>query len=119
MLSANSITLQLCKLFESIVSNIVYSHVEKYIAIEQDGFVKNNLCECTHFVSESLDNKLQVDVIYTDMSKAFDMVNHCILLHKLRNFGICRNLVLMFQSLISNRIHYVEHKGYISARNSR
>ena len=90
------------KLFESILSNIVYSHVEKYIAIEQHGFVKGrstltNLPEFTHFVSESLDNKVQVDVIYTDMSKAFDMVNHCILLHKLRNFGICRNLVLMFQ----------------------
>mgnify|MGYP005983962267 FL=1 len=73
------------KLFECILSSAIYSHVIGNIANEQHGFVKGrstatNLCEFTQFVSTTLDNNMQVDVIYTDLSKAFDSasVNHLV-----------------------------------------
>lgn len=35
-----------------------------------------------------MDNRIQVDAIYTDFSSAFDTVNHKLLLQKLATFGI-------------------------------
>ncbi|XP_063929874.1 uncharacterized protein LOC135142136 [Zophobas morio] len=76
-----SIICNFAKLFETILYNSVYAHVTPMKNDCQHGFVKGrstttNLCEFTQFVSESLEQKYQVDVAYTDLSKAFDKVNH-------------------------------------------
>lgn len=47
-----------------------------------------------HFISDALDKRLQVDVVYTDFSKAFDRVNHYILFMKLEAFGVLNKLLL-------------------------
>ncbi|XP_063915734.1 uncharacterized protein LOC135131813 [Zophobas morio] len=65
------------KLFECIMSDFLYTHCISTIALEQHGFIKGrstltNLCEFTEYVSLALDNRFQVDAIYTDLSKAFD-----------------------------------------------
>ena len=69
------------KLFESIIAYYLYNHVSHCIAVEQHGFMKGrsvntNLCNFTQYISDALDDKRQVDVIYTDISKAFDQVDH-------------------------------------------
>ena len=104
------------KLFETIFSNVIYSHVINYIVPQQHGFVKGkstttNLYEFTQFVSSALDNNFQVDVIYTDLTKAFDRVNHCVLLKKLEMFGFCNDLLLLLRSMIIGRKQYVEYGG--------
>ena len=43
------------------------------------------------FLCEKLDTKYQVDVIYADLSKAFDRVDYRILIQKLQNFGLSSN----------------------------
>ena len=61
---------------------------------------------------DMINNKSTVDVIYLNFSKAFDKVDHCILLHKLRNLGITRRLGLWFFHFLNNRQHYVRiHSG--------
>ena len=107
------------KLFESVLSDIMYSHVRNGIIVEQHGFLKGkstttNLYEFTHFVSQALDKRSQVDVVYTDLSKAFDKVNHCILLRKLDAFGISGNLIKVIKSMLLDRQQYVEYSGYKS-----
>jgi hypothetical protein len=43
-----------------------------------------NLCTITEFLSAALDDRRQVDVIYTDFSSAFDSIDHDILIKKTR-----------------------------------
>ena len=54
-----------------------------------------------------INNKSTVDMIYLDFSKAFDKVDHGILLHKLRDLGITGRLGLWFFHFLNNRQHYV------------
>ena len=49
-----------------------------------------------------------------DFSKAFDKVDHGILLHKLRDLGITGRLGLWFFHFLNNRQHYVRIPGGIS-----
>ena len=53
-------------------------------------------------------------MIYLDFSKAFDKVDHGILLHKLRDLGIIGRLGLWFFHFLNNMQHYVRMPGGIS-----
>ena len=49
--------------------------------------------------------------IFLDLSKAFDMLDHDILLCKLSKFGINNNELQWFKSYLSDRTQYVEFNG--------
>ena len=46
------------------------------------------LLEIIEIWTKSIDEKISVDVIYSDFAKAFDAVSHEELLYKLKNLGI-------------------------------
>ena len=48
-------------------------------------------------------------VIFLDVSKAFDTLNHTILLNKLNHYGIEHCSLKLLESYLSNRLQYVEH----------
>lgn len=73
----------------------------------------NLVCK-TQFISESLDHCGQVDVVYTDFTKAFDRLDHDILLHKLDMYGFSNSLLHLFQSYLQNRYQFVQYRGYCS-----
>ena len=92
-----SITSIICKLFESILTKVIKSHIEaqRLISIEQHGFVSSKACvtyllECQDITTSGLHDRLNLDVLYTDFMKAFDKVSHRKLLHKLSAFLIGR-----------------------------
>lgn len=108
------------KVFEIALYKPIYSHVRNLLTQHQHGFVKGrststNLFHITEFLSTALDNHLQVDVIYTDLSKAFDKLDHNILLSTLSSFGFPPNLVTFFRSYLANRTQYVECHGFKSS----
>jgi hypothetical protein len=86
-----SIICNFSKILESILYKRIYAGVKNYISPHQHGFVERrstltNLAYFSQYVSEAIDSKYQVDVLYTDFQKAFDQIDHFILLRKLELF---------------------------------
>ena len=69
------------------------------------------LVEVLDFIGSQLDNRGQVDVIYLDMSKAFDKVSHCKLLRKLRNYGFGGTLLAWLESYLHDQMQRVTAFG--------
>lgn len=67
-------------------------------------------------LTEALDNNWQLDVVYTDFAKAFDRVNHTLLLYKLANLDFSRSAVKLFESYLSDRWQKVVFNGHVSER---
>lgn len=65
-------------------------------------------------LTESIDAQLQTEVIYTDLSKAFDCVSHPILLKKLATYGIAGSMLDWLESYLKKRNFYVVVGGYTS-----
>lgn len=59
-------------------------------------------------------NREQVDVIYFDMTKAFDKVNHSTLLTKLDSYCLCLTYCQWFKSYLTCRTNYVRVSGSMS-----
>jgi hypothetical protein len=56
----------------------------------------------------------QTDVIYSDFSKAFDSVNHSVLIAKLRLFGLTDPLISWIHSYLINKTQQVKINGFLS-----
>ena len=74
----------------------------------QFGFRKNHstilaLIEVVDTIYENLDNHEYGIGVYLDLQKAFDTVNHEILLYKLNNCGVRGNVHQWFRSYLTNR----------------
>ena len=52
--------------------------------------------------------------IYIDLSKAFDTLDHTILLKKLRHYGIRDTELQLIKNYLSNRYQFTEVNGYKS-----
>ena len=107
------------KILEIILYDHLYAHVNSCLIPEQHGFVSGrssvtNLVIKTQFISEALDQKGQVDVIYTDFSKAFDKLDHNILLYKLQHFSVSSDFLNLITSYFTDRWQYVQVRGHKS-----
>ena len=85
----------------------------------QYGFRKNHstelaAMEVTVKIFENLDKKKLPLAIFLDFSKAFDTIDHDILLHKLSHYGIKDTTLSWFKSYLSNRTQFVQYKDIAS-----
>lgn len=55
-----------------------------------------------------------MDTVFTDFNKAFDSVDHFILIHKLKKIGFCDPLLSWLTSFLINRIQLVKLNQFIS-----
>ena len=78
-------------------------------------YINNYIIEVIDNIYSKLDEQHFVLGIYLDLQKAFDTVNHEILLHKLYNYGICGVAYDWFKSYLSNRQQYTAVEGYASS----
>jgi len=94
------------KTFEHIITSHLQHFCSSLISPCQHGFVKRrstttNLLELTSFVIDGFNKKFKTDIIYTDFSKAFDSVNHSLLLFKLDQLGVPNNLLTWILSYLN------------------
>ena len=85
----------------------------------QHGFLSGRSCLTQllhHFddVLEALINNQDFDSIYLDYAKAFDKVDHKILLMKLNLYGIHPTLTIWIDNFLSNRMQGVIVNGHLS-----
>jgi Reverse transcriptase (RNA-dependent DNA polymerase) len=76
------------KLFEKLVFNVLSPIFPSLIHNDQQSFMmgrssSSNLVSITSLMIDSIEGENQVDVGYTDFSKAFDKVNHSLVSIKL------------------------------------
>ena len=105
---------------ERSVHRAIYSHVSPFLTDWQHGFVRGRSCITQlvlthHMWSKALHAGLQVDAVFLDFAKAFDRVNHKVLLHKLCNFGISGSLLAWCGDYLSNRKQRVVVDGKCSS----
>lgn len=101
-------------IFSKAFEKILYSRISKFvdthclITQNQFGFRKNMstelaLLEQKEYILTQLENKAIVLGIFIDFSKAFDLVNHDVLLKKLWYYGIRGHAAQILQSYLSYR----------------
>ena len=76
--------------------------------------IQTNLLDYTQFINSKLNINSQVDAIYTDFSKAFDMINHNLLLKKLILLKIPNIIIKWIQNYLENRNLAIRIKDTIS-----
>lgn len=83
---------------------------EKYLifADEQKGFRKNKCIDVAIYdflklIITRIDKGLPVQALYMDMTKAFDYVDHKILISKLNAYGVRGNVSDLLESYLTNR----------------
>ena len=117
-----SLTSVISKVLEIIIRKQVSSFIDKkgFLNSTQHGFRSGRSCPSALLnvfddIMHMLDGGGSVDMVYLDFSKAFDKVDHGILLHKLKALGITGNLGMWFYNFLTNRSHFVRLPGGISA----
>jgi len=115
-----ALTNHLTKIFERILKDIV-KHLETNNIVNkiQHGFTKkkstiSQLLNYYQDIITMVENKENVDTVYLDFSKAFDKVDHKILLQKLHQLGIRGKIHRWIKSFLTNRQQRVLVEGFLS-----
>ena len=110
------------KIFERAAYNQLYKYFQnnELFYKHQYGFRTQHSTELASIelidqIFHDLDKKKNPVAIYMDLSKAFDTLDHKILLSKLQYYGIHGIALNWFKNYLSNRKQYVEVNGYKSS----
>ena len=106
--------ISLLSVFDKLLEKLVYSRLDPFFQKHntfykyQFGFRKNHatnnaLTEVMIYIYKSLDEGKDVFGIYIDLKKAFDTVQHKILLYKLQHYGVRELAFQWFESYLSKR----------------
>ena len=110
------------KILEKLIYNRIYSYLDKgdLLSRHQYGFRQNSstvhsLCTIYDQLIKNADDGLYSCCIFLDLTKAFDTVDHAILLNKLDHFFGIRGLPLqLLENYLTNRKQYTKLSHYKS-----
>ena len=106
------------KVMERLIHDQVYDHIREHglLSEAQFGFRKHHstttcILKLLDHIYLNMDKGMMTGVVFLDLKKAFDTVDHEILLHKLISFNLSVESVLWFKSYLSGRRQSVKSKG--------
>ena len=107
------------RLFEKLVHDQVLKHLDKYLYSNQSGFrprhsTEMSLLNTTNQLFLNIDRGQYNIAVFIDLCKAFDTVNHNILLCKLWHYGTRGTELRWFKSYLSHRHQYCSVSGHAS-----
>jgi hypothetical protein len=110
------------KVFERVLHNRLLSFIDAYGLLEdsQYGFVRKRstsdaLLNVVTFIQQQLNNSKMCIALLIDLRKAFDTVDHKILIHKLHNLGIRGLPLTLFISYLTDRSQSTWYNGFSSS----
>ena len=85
-----------------------YIQANSLLSSNQHGFRKkhstvHSVAQLTTFINKKMDVRLPTLAVFIDFRKAFDCVQHPILLNKLASLNICNEVLALFKSYLENR----------------
>lgn len=109
------------KVLEKVIHKRLYSFLSrnKILYKSQYGFRLNHstinaVTELTYDTLQSLEEKYSSLAVFLDLSKAFDTIDHSILLKKLEHYGVRGNALEWFRSYLVQRKQFVSFRGHSS-----
>ena len=113
-----ALTSHIIKIYERYLREVMVKFIEhnELLCNSQHGFVSGKSCLTqllSHFddIYEGLLAGADTDAIYLDYAKAFDKVDHQLLLKKLRRYGFNERLISWIQSFLAERYQQVVING--------
>ena len=108
------------KLFERNMSDQIQIYIERFLSPFLFGFRKGHSTEqCLNIMIEkwrkALDNKKCVGAVLTDLSKAFDCLNHQLLIAKLEAYGFSHEALSFLYNYLSHRKQRTKIKSAYSS----
>ncbi len=111
------------KVYERVMYNrlLLYLENNNILNMHQYGFrpgfsTDHALSHVIDNILQSLDNKEHLVGVFMDLAKAFDTINHEILIRKLLKYGIQDNSISWFKSYLANRYQQVKYNGVMSEK---
>ena len=106
--------ISLLPLVSKIIEKSIHFQIEdflnkkKLIYMYQSGFRTNHstdlcLAQLIDFVATGMDKQIHTGMILVDLQKAFDTLDHGVLLEKMKYFGFRASVIKWFESYLSNR----------------
>ena len=116
-----SLTSHIIKIFERVIRKHLVEYLDKnnIINSKQHGFCKGKSCltQLLAHYDDLIQNALNgndTDVIYLDFAKAFDKIDHKVLVKKLKLYGIHGKLLLWLENFLEDRKQGVTLNGKMS-----
>ena len=118
-----SLLSSISKVFEKIVYKRLYHFISESLYTRQYGFREKHstvqaVTELYFDIIDSWENKQYTLATFLDLSKAFDTIDHKILINKLHFYGVRGVALSWFQSYLSERKHFIQYKSYTSPKSS-
>ena len=102
----------LSKIIERAVFDQLYPHIDSHSMLHdaQSGFrphfsTASALINVTDDWLNAIDKGHYVGIVLLDLQKAFDTVNHAVLIRKLYNYGMSTSVIKWFESYLYDRRH--------------
>ena len=92
------------RIMQKQLDNFIEQHLSKYLCGYRKGYsAQHALLALIEKWRESLDKKGFAGGVIMDLSKAFDTINHDLLIAKLSAYGFEKSALKLIQSYLSNR----------------